>query len=343
MTVNIAVFGATGQVGSVMRSLLESRNFPVGDIRFFATKNSAGKTLLFNGQKVNVEDIEKRDYKGIDIALMSIGADASKEFSPLIAKDGAIVIDNSKAYRMDPDVPLVVAEVNPEDLDKIPKNIVANPNCTTMVAMVVIAPLDKAFGLKALNVCSYQAVSGAGRDGVKEFIEEIKLIDDPYQLVFENSLTNNLASHVKIFPDVIAFNTIPLAGSLLDDGSKETTEEQKLRDETRKILHKPDLSVGAICVRVPVFTGHCLGVTALFDKTINTDDVIKVLQESMGVTVDELPTALKATGQNNVFVGRIKKNQAFEKAFDMFIAGDNLKKGAALNAVQIAEILVEKF
>jgi aspartate-semialdehyde dehydrogenase len=340
MAVKLAVLGATGQVGSVMINILQERKFPVDHIRFFATSHSAGKSIKFFDGFVEVEDISKCDFKGIDIALMSIGADASKEFSPLLAKQGAVVIDNSKAFRMDPDVPLVVSEVNPEDLNNIKKNIVANPNCTTMVAMPVLAPLDKHFGLKSINVCSYQAVSGAGRNGVKEFVIQNEQISNVGTLAFSADESKKLNEYVAVFPEKIAYNVIPLAGSLLGD---ETTEEEKLREESRKILHNPSLAVGALCVRVPVVTGHSLAVTGCFERAVDIEAVKKILSNSKGVRIEEIPTPLKATGADEVLVGRIKLNGAFQNAVDMFICGDNLRKGAALNAIQVAELLLSKF
>jgi aspartate-semialdehyde dehydrogenase len=262
----IAVVGATGQVGTVMRAILRERGFPVDDIRYFGSSRSAGTVLEWNGSDVVVEDAETADFSGIEIALASSGATSSKVLSPRLAEAGAIVVDNSSAWRMDPDVPLVVAEVNPHALRSIPKGIVANPNCTTMAAMPVLMPLHRAAGLRSMTVSTYQAVSGAGREGVDELAGQLEKIpsDDVRALTFDGSAYPlDLGDK---FPATIAHNVIPMAGSIVDDGSLETGEEKKLRDESRKILEIPGLLVDATCVRVPVFTGHSLSITAGFDR-----------------------------------------------------------------------------
>ena len=336
----IAVVGATGQVGTVIRAILRERNFPVDEIRFFGSARSAGTVLDWNGQAIEVEDASTADFSGIDIALASSGATSSRILSPKLAAAGAIVVDNSSAWRMDPDVPLVVSEVNAHALRTIPKGIVANPNCTTMAAMPVIKPLHLAYGLKALTVSTYQAVSGAGREGVDELATELEetMRGNVRVLTFDGAAWP-LDQGVK-FPASIAHNVIPLAGSLVDDGSFETVEEQKLRDESRKILEIPNLLVDATCVRVPVFTGHSLSITASFERPVSLSDARKMLEDAPGVMVTDLPMPRAAAGKDPSFVGRLRKSEVFENGLSFFVANDNLRKGAALNAVQIAELFL---
>ena len=342
MTLTIAVVGATGQVGAVMRELVAER-FPDATVRFFASSRSAGTMLPHQGGEVVVEDVASGDYAGIDIALFSAGGAASKEYAPAFAAAGAIVIDNSSAWRKDPEVPLVVAEVNPEALDDIPKGIVANPNCTTMAAMPVLKPLHDAAGLERLVVCSYQAVSGSGLAGVEElYSQTVAVIDGAKGLAHDGSAVD--------FPDPvkyvapIAFNVLPMAGSVVDDGSNETDEEQKLRHESRKILGIPDLRVSGTCVRVPVFTGHSLSINAEFERGITPEDAYEILGSAPGVRVKEVPTPLRAAGGDVSLVGRIRQDQSLEgtRGLALFVSGDNLRKGAALNAVQIAELVAAK-
>ncbi len=341
----IGVFGATGQVGQVMRDLLIERDFPMSDVRFFASARSAGTTLPFKGQQVTVEDTASADFAGIDIALFSNGGSTSKEWAPRVAAAGAIVVDNSSAWRKDPDVPLVVSEVNPGDLDTIPKGIVANPNCTTMAAMPVLKPLHERAELVRLTVASYQAVSGTGGAGLTELDSQLRAgyaAGDPKDLARDGrSLT--LPEPVK-YVAPIAFNVVPVAGSVVDDGSGETDEEQKLRNESRKILHIPDLRVSGTCVRVPVFSGHALAIHAEFDTAITPDEAVEILKNAPGVVVTDHPTPLDAAGRDEVYVGRIRQDQAVPdgKGLVVFVVGDNLRKGAALNAVQIAEELVRR-
>jgi aspartate-semialdehyde dehydrogenase len=337
----IAIVGATGQVGTVMRSILLERDFPVDDIRFFASSRSAGSTIEWRGRAIVVEDAETADFSGIDIALMSSGTTSSKVLSPRIAAAGATVIDNSSAFRMDPDVPLVVPEVNAHALATIPKGIVANPNCTTMAAMAVLKPLHLAAGLQSITVSTYQAVSGSGRDGVDELAEELEKHrdHDPRVLAF-NGAAFPLDEGVK-FPATIAHNVIPIAGSIVDDGSFETSEEQKLRDESRKILEIANLQVSATCVRVPVFTGHSLALTLSFENPLSPEQATEVLQKARGVVVHDMPTPRLVTGQDPSYVGRIRRAETVKNGLSMFVSGDNLRKGAALNAVQIAEALLD--
>ena len=339
---NLAIVGATGQVGTVMRAILRERHFPVDSIRFFGSSRSAGTTLEWNGHSVEVEDAATADFSGIDVALMSSGATSSRTIAPRLAAAGAIVVDNSSAWRMDPDVPLVVSEVNPHALASIPKGIVANPNCTTMAAMPVLKPLHLAAGLRSLTVATYQAVSGAGREGVDELAGQLEatLERDVRVLTFDGEAFE-LAKGVK-FPTTIAHNVIPLAGSIVDDGSLETGEEQKLRDESRKILEIPELLVDATCVRVPVFTGHSLAITASFARDLSPEEATSILDGAPGVIVAELPTPRLAAGKDPSYVGRIRRAETVAHGLSLFVANDNLRKGAALNAVQIAELLAAR-
>jgi aspartate-semialdehyde dehydrogenase len=341
----IGVFGATGQVGSVMRALLAERGFPVDEIRYFASARSAGTTLPWAGGEVTVEDSATADFSGIDIALFSNGGAASKELAPKVAAAGAIVVDNSSAWRKDPDVPLVVSEVNADDLDTIPKGIVANPNCTTMAAMPVLKPLHDEAGLVRLTVASYQAVSGSGGKGVQELDGQLRggyAAGAPADLALDGRAVEIPAASIYAVP--VGFNVIPLAGSIVDDGSLETDEEQKLRNESRKILHIPDLLVSGTCVRVPVFTGHSLAIHAEFADDITPERALELLAKAPGVVVTDVPNPLEAAGRDEVYVGRVRVDQAAPsgKGLVLFVVGDNLRKGAALNAVQIAEELLKR-
>jgi len=336
----IAVVGATGQVGTVIRAILRERDFPVDEIRFFGSSRSAGTFLDWDGRDIVVEDASTADFSGIEIALASSGATSSKVLSPRLAAAGAIVIDNSSAWRMDPEVPLVVSEVNAHALRSIPKGIVANPNCTTMAAMPVLKPLHQAAGLRSITVSTYQAVSGAGREGVDELAGQLEKIPshDVRVLTFDGS-AYPLDSGEK-FPATIAHNVIPMAGSIVDDGSLETGEEKKLRDESRKILEIPTLLVDATCVRVPVFTGHSLSITASFERALSPEEATTLLESAIGVEVCEMPMPRLAAGKDPSYVGRIRRAETVANGLSLFISNDNLRKGAALNAVQIAEALL---
>jgi aspartate-semialdehyde dehydrogenase len=325
-----------------MRALLRERDFPVDEIRFFGSSRSAGSTLDWNGEALVVEDAATADFHGLDVVLASSGATSSKELAPRIAEAGAIVVDNSSAWRMDPAVPLVVSEVNPDALANIPKGIVANPNCTTMAAMPVLAPLHKAAGLTSLFVATYQAVSGAGREGVDELADQLAATADrdPRVLTFDGTAFP-LVPGVK-FPMSIAHNVVPLAGSIVDDGTLETGEEQKLRFESRKILDIPELTVDGHCVRVPVFTGHSLAITAGFARPLSVDEALSLLASAPGVVVSDLPTPRLAAGQDPSYVGRVRPATLFPNGLSLFVSNDNLRKGAALNAVQIAELLARR-
>ena len=342
---NVAVVGATGQVGRVMRTLLEERGFPVETIRFFSSSRSAGTTLPWKGQDIVVEDVATADYSGIDIAVFSAGATASREYAPKFAAAGAVVVDNSSAWRKDPEVPLVVSEVNPDDVDNRPKGIIANPNCTTMAAMPVLKPLvEAADGIKRLFVSSYQAVSGSGRAGVAELTGQIEAgaKQDLPALALDGRAVTLPEPAVYVAP--IAFDVVPLAGSIVDDGSEETDEEQKLRNESRRILHTPDLAVSGTCVRVPVYTGHTLTIHAEFAADITPDQARALLADAPGVRVVDVPTPLEAAGRDEVLVGRIRQDQAVDgkRGLILVVSGDNLRKGAALNAVQVAEVVAAR-
>ena len=341
----IGLFGATGQVGGVMRQLLDERAFPATRVRYFASARSAGRLLpglaVCGGGEVEVEDVATADFGGIDIALVSMGATASKEYSPRIAAAGAIVVDNSSGWRMDPDVPLVVSEVNAGALASIPKGIVANPNCTTMVAMPVLKVLDAEAGLVGLVASTYQAVSGAGGKGITELDDQVRKVGDRAAgLAFDGRAAEFPAPSA--FSAPIAFNVLPLAGTVVDDGEFETNEEQKLRDESRKILGLPDLAVSATCVRVPVFTGHSLSINARFARAISPERARELLADAPGVVLADVPTPLDAAGRDPVYVGRLRRDPTVDHGLALFVSGDNLRKGAALNAIQIAELLLQR-
>lgn len=345
MSVNVAVVGATGQVGGVMRQLLVDRNFPVKSMRYIASARSAGTTLPWNGEDVTVEDIATADLSGIDIALFSAGGSTSKEWAPKFAEAGAIVIDNSSAWRMDPDVPLVVSEVNPDAIDGMRKGIIANPNCTTMAAMPVLRPLHDDAGLRRMVATSYQAVSGSGLAGVEELASQVHAIEDQgiEQLTYAGTAVDYPDPKKYVAP--IAFNVVAQAGNFVDDGTGETDEEQKLRNETRKILSIPDLAVSGTCVRVPVFTGHSLAINVEFAAPLSVERATELLEGAPGVIVTEVPTPLMAAGQDPSYVGRIRQDPTVPdgRGLALFVSGDNLRKGAALNAVQIAELLLPRF
>ncbi len=334
----VGIVGATGQVGGVMRSLLAEREFPVDRLRLFASSRSAGKTLEWQGQKIVIEEAASADYSGVEIALFSAGAAASREIAEGVAGAGATVIDNSSAWRMHPEVPLVVPEVNGHELRSLPKGIVANPNCTTMAAMPVMKPLADAAGLEAMVISTYQAVSGAGLSGVLELDEQARKVGTGGpNLTYDGGAVP--LEPGENFAEPIAFNVLPLAGQIVDDGLNETNEEQKLRDESRKILGLPDLLVSVTCVRVPVFTGHSLSINARFSREISPERAYEILAKAPGVVVDEIPTPLKAAGTDPSLVGRIRRDPTVENGLALFVSGDNLRKGAALNTIQIAEAL----
>ena len=337
---HIGIVGATGQVGSVIRRILIEREFAMDSVRFFASERSAGKRIEFQGDEIIVEDAMKSDWGGLDIVLFSAGGALSKELAPIVASAGAIVIDNSSAWRMDEGVPLVVPEVNAHALKSIPKGIVANPNCTTMVAMPVLKPLHEEAGLENLIVSTYQATSGAGLSGVEELSSQILEAGDSAINLTHNGSAIEF-SDGNSFIEPIAFNVVPFCGSLIDDELEETNEERKLRDESRKILEIPNLAVSATCVRVPVYTGHSLAITAGFTNPISAERVRNILKDIPSVILDEVPTPLKSAGVDPTYVGRIRPDTVLRNGINLFLAGDNLRKGAALNAVQIAETLLK--
>ena len=342
---NVAVVGATGQVGTVMREILAERAFPIRELRLFATARSAGQAVEFGGETIIIEDVATADPAGIDIALFSAGATGSRAHAPRFAEAGAIVIDNSSAWRMDPEVPLVVSEVNPHATINPPKGIIANPNCTTMAAMPVLKPLADAAGLERLIVSTYQAVSGSGLAGAQELLGQVEGVlaqGHTLDLVHDGSSVDFPQPEKYIAP--IAFDVIPFAGNLVDDGDNETDEEKKLRNESRKILELPELRVAGTCVRVPVFTGHSLSIHAEFRDEITPDRAREILASAPGVVLDEVPTPLQAAGKDPSYVGRIRADQSAPegRGLVLFISNDNLRKGAALNAVQIAEVVAAR-
>ncbi|MGW3107156.1 aspartate-semialdehyde dehydrogenase [Streptomyces sp. NPDC001100] len=330
----VGIVGATGQVGTVMRRILVERNFPTTELRLFASARSAGTVL----DGVTVEDAATADYSGLDIVLFSAGGATSKALAEKVASQGAVVIDNSSAWRKDPAVPLVVSEVNPHAIVDRPKGIIANPNCTTMAAMPVLKPLHAEAGLEALVVATYQAVSGSGVAGVAELHgQALKVVADADKLTHDGSAVD--FPEPQVYKRPIAFNVLPLAGSIVDDGLNETDEEQKLRNESRKILEIPELKVSGTCVRVPVFSGHSLQVNARFARPISVERATEILGGAPGVALSEIPTPLQAAGQDPSYVGRIRADETVDHGLALFISNDNLRKGAALNAVQIAELV----
>jgi len=342
--VSIGVVGATGQVGQVMRTLLAERDFPADEVRFFASARSAGKKLEYRGEQIVVEDSETADPSGLDIALFSAGATMSRVQAPRFAAAGAVVVDNSSAWRKDPDVPLVVSEVNFErDAGNRPKGIIANPNCTTMAAMPVLKPLHDEAGLVRIIASTYQAVSGSGLAGVEELYGQVSAVGaDSRELVHDGRAVDFPAPDKYVAP--IAFNVLPLAGSLVDDGSGETDEDQKLRNESRKILGIPELAVSGTCVRVPVYTGHSLSMNVEFSQPLSVARATEILSAAPGVTMVDVPTPLAAAGVDESLVGRIRQDPGVPdgRGLALFVSGDNLRKGAALNTIQIAELLVAK-
>ena len=337
----IGVVGATGQVGSVMRSLLAERKFPIDEIRFFASARSAGSTLPWAGGEITVEDASTADPTGLDIALFSSGATSSRELAPRFAAAGVTVIDNSSAWRMDPQVPLVVSEVNPQEIHNAPKGIIANPNCTTMAAMPVLKVLHDEAGLNRLIVSTYQAVSGGGLAGVDELDKQAReVVAMARDLTYDGEAVRYPVPTK--FSAPIAFNVLPFVGKYTDDDSLETDEEQKLRNESRKILAIPNLRVSGTCVRVPVYTGHSLSINAEFDRPISVQRATELLSSAPGVVFMDVPTPLVAAGKDPSFVGRIRQDLSLEdgRGLVFFVSNDNLRKGAALNAVQIAELFL---
>ena len=328
---HVAIVGATGAVGEEMRLCLEQRNFPVGQLTVLASARSAGKRISFAGREVVVQELTHDSFAGVDIALFSAGGGISKEFGPSAAAAGAVVIDNSSAFRMDADVPLVVPEINPEAAENRPRGIIANPNCTTIISLMALAPLHRAFGLKAIIASSYQAVSGSGAQGILELEEQMKAI------------AAGQSFEPKVYSRQIAFNVIPQVDVFTDNGY--TKEELKMLNEGRKILGHADLKVSCTCVRVPVYRSHSLSITAQFERPVDVEAARAAFAGKPGVKVVDdpakmvFPVPLDTTGKDDCLVGRIRKNLVLENALDLWVVGDQVRKGAALNAVQIAELL----
>ncbi|MDP3966824.1 MAG: aspartate-semialdehyde dehydrogenase [Nocardioides sp.] len=343
----IGVVGATGQVGVAMRQILLERGFPVEEVRFFASARSAGSVLPFGDREVTVEDAATADPTGLDVALFSAGATTSRALAPRFAEAGVVVVDNSSAFRKDPDIPLVVSEVNPGAIDLAftgeKQRIIANPNCTTMAAMPVLKPLHDEAGLVRLVASTYQAVSGSGVAGVSELADQITAAGDKArELAYDGSAVE--LGEPGVYQRNIAYNVLPLAGNLVDDGLHETDEEQKLRNESRKILGIPELRVSGICVRVPVFTGHSLAINAEFSSALSVERATELLRAAPGVELSDIPTPLQAAGKDPSYVGRIRQDEGVDgqRGLALFVSNDNLRKGAALNTVQIAELLAAR-
>ncbi|GAA1150385.1 aspartate-semialdehyde dehydrogenase [Nocardioides aquiterrae] len=344
MSINVGVVGATGQVGVAMRQILEERSFPVGDVRFFASARSAGTVLPFAGpngqQSIVVEDAATADPSGLDVALFSAGATTSRTLAPKFVDAGVIVVDNSSAFRKDPDIPLVVSEVNPEAARSVleaGRGIIANPNCTTMAFMPVLKPLHDEAELVRLIASSYQAVSGSGVAGVEELASQVAAAGDKARELAYDGEAVTFPEPQK-YARTIAYNVLPMAGSIVDDGLHETDEEQKLRNESRKILGIPDLRVSGTCVRVPVFTGHSLSLNVEFARPLSVERALELLAGAPGVELSDIPNPLQAAGKDPSYVGRVRQDG--ENGLALFVSNDNLRKGAALNTVQIAELLL---
>jgi len=336
---HVGIVGATGLVGGMMMKLLAERDFPLASLRLFASQRSAGSRIGFRGSEIVVEDAASADFAGLDLVFFSAGGATSRALAEKVARSGAVVIDNSSAWRADPEVPLVVAEVNPHALRRLPKGIVANPNCTTMAAMPVLKPLHDEAGLKRLVASTYQAVSGAGMEGVHELERQVAAAGGRSAALAEDGGALDLGQRRK-WAVPIAFNVVPLNYVLGEEGY--TEEELKLRDESRKILEIPELPVSGTCVRVPVFTGHSLSINAEFERPLSVARATELLGRAPGVELAEVPNPLAATGKDPVYVGRIRRDPTVAHGLVLFVTGDNLRKGAALNAVQIAEVLRDR-
>lgn len=331
---HVAIVGATGMVGREMMNVLEQRAYPTSDLTMFASIRSRGKSFKFRGETVPVEVLDRDSFAeaGIDIALFSAGGDISREFAPIAAESGAVVIDNSSAFRMDPRVPLVVPEVNPSDILKH-HGIIANPNCSTIQMVVALYPLHREFGISRVVVTTFQSVSGTGKNAVEELRRQVKAIEQ------------GLQPSAEVYPHQIAYNCLPQIDVFQDDGY--TKEESKMINETRKIMNEPDLPITATAVRVPVFVGHSESINVQFDSPAEPSRVREVLSDAPGVEViddppnSSYPLAIQCEGKDPSYVGRIRKDNSAPNALNMWVVSDNLRKGAALNAVQIAELLLE--
>jgi aspartate-semialdehyde dehydrogenase len=340
----LAVVGATGAVGTVMCELLSSRKNMWGEIRLVASKRSAGRTLVVRGEKIVVQELAAEVFDGVDVAMFDVPDEVSAEWAPIAVSRGAIAVDNSGAFRMDPDVPLVVPEINPEQSRNRPKGIIANANCTTLTMIVALAPLHREYGLKELVLASYQAVSGAGKDGVDTLMSQLERVSGDRSLGSRSgNVRQAVGDDLGPFPAPLALNVVPWAGSLRDAGW--SSEELKIRNESRKILGLPDLKVSATCVRVPVVTGHSVAVHAVFGVEVDAEGAREVLRHAPGVILvddpaaGEFPMPIDAVGTDPSWVGRIRRSIDDPRALDLFVTGDNLRKGAALNTAQIAELL----
>jgi aspartate-semialdehyde dehydrogenase len=336
---NVGIVGATGLVGEMMLSLLAERQFPLARLRLFASARSAGTTLSWQGREITIENADEADFTGLDIVFFSAGGETSRRLAPGVAAVGAVVIDNSSAFRSDPDVPLVVAEVNPDAMDHLPKGIIANPNCTTMAAMPALKPLHDAAGLKRLVASTYQAISGAGVAGIREMEDQLAVAGHGSEALARDGSAVTFPEPQK-WAVPILHNVVPMNYVLAEDGY--TEEEVKLRDETRKILDIPDLPVSGTCVRVPVYTGHSLSMNVEFKRPMSPERAIELLDDAPGVELVDVPNPLAATGRDPVFVGRVRRDPTVDHGLVLFVTGDNLRKGAALNAIQIAEAYRER-
>jgi len=330
---NVAIVGATGMVGHEFIRVLEQRSFPMTSVRLYASDRSHGRKMRIRGEEIEVKETTPDSFKGIDIALFSAGADISKQFSPIAARTGAVVVDNSAAFRMDPEVPLVVPEINPEDIKKH-KGIIANPNCSTIQMVMALYPLHKVNPIKRITVATYQSVSGTGLAAVDELTVQSKLVLEGKKAV------------PKVYPYQIAFNVLPEIDVFLENGY--TKEEWKLVEETRKIMHAPEIAISATCVRVPVRIGHSEAVQVEFSRPMSPDEARNILSKAPGLTVIDDPSKRAypypemAAGRDDVYVGRIRKDASHPNGLVLWVVSDNIRKGAALNAVQIAEKLVGK-
>lgn len=327
---HVAIVGATGAVGTELLTVLERRNFPVANVRALASEKSAGKKVSFRGQPIPVKELTERSFDSIDLAFFSAGGERSRKFAPIARDAGAIVIDNSSTFRMDHGVPLVIPEINPDDV-KQHRGLIANPNCTAAVALMAIYPLHRAFGVRRVFAASYQAVSGSGARAIAELKEQVQ------------ASTEDRSPSAKVYPHPIAFNVLPHVDIFLESGY--TKEEMKMQDEGRKIMHLPNFRASVTCVRVPVYRAHSVAVSAEFEKTVSVDEAREVLAKAPGLElVDEphnnrYPMPLDVAGKDNCQVGRVRRDCALENGLAFWVSGDQLLKGAALNAVQIAELL----
>ncbi|HEX5686606.1 MAG TPA: aspartate-semialdehyde dehydrogenase [Ideonella sp.] len=340
MGFKVGIVGATGMVGEAVRRILVERRFPADAVRFFASARSAGHQLPWKGGMVTVEDAATADAHGLDVVIFSAGAATSRELAPKFAASGAVVIDNSSAWRMDPDVPLVVSEVNPQAIGTRPKGIIANPNCTTMAAMPVLKPLDVEAGLVRLVASTYQAVSGGGQRGVDALAAEVDAVAGRSQALAVDGAALDFPAPRK-FARTVAFNVLPFAGAY-DGDEGWTDEELKFTNESRKILGLPQLKVAGTCVRVPVYTGHSLSLNAEFSRPLSVERAKQLLATAPGVVLDDIPTPLQAAGRDASYVGRIRRDPTVAHGLVLFVSNDNLRKGAALNAVQIAELVAQE-